>query len=256
MYLLPRETAVPAVPDCKYTSLQTAGIVMNSLGWAFFFFLLAGFFWMLYKHRKAAIKADEVRKERDCLSLSVVRQLDKIESLRADLEVSNMLLTLAREESSHKAKFVIGNDSDSDSDDDGDIPSPSNAAFSTSLRPPPAPSPTASRSPSPPPAPPTTRSPTPTRAPSPVRVRVLTTTLATASTPAPILAPIPSGGAKTPETGTTGGETTKDVAQTPASPEPATSVSPQSLAYELAVAEARELDSRSPSPTRPSAEVR
>lgn len=243
MYLPIRDASALA---CEKTRLHMTATVLASLGWTFFFFLLAVYIWILNKFRDAASKVDELQRERDSLSKSVVRKMSEIEALRDHLESRNMLLSLARGKVAKLRQnqvFVIGDDSDSDSDsysdsdsigggrDSLDVTSNTGSVFSTRLRPAPA------------------RTPTPTQAPTPV--------------PAPTPSE-ESGAAKTPGASPSiAAETTEDGAQKedesvsrPASPELVISLSEGSLAYELAVAQAGEDCASEFASPRPSTEVR
>lgn len=241
MYLPTRDDSAPA---CETTPLQIINAVLGYFGWTLFFFLLVVFIWVLNKFRDAASKVDDLQRERDSLSDSVVRKMDEIEARHSNLETSNTLPTIARGDVAKLRQnqvFVIGDDSDSDSDNDSidggrdslDVISNTGSVFSTRLRPAPA------------------RTPTPTRAPTPV--------------PAPIPSE-QSGAAKTPGANpSVAGETPEDGAQKedesmsrPASPELVTSLSERSLAYELAVAQAGEDEDCASviSSARPSTEVR
>lgn len=249
MYLPTRDDSAPA---CETTPLQTINAVLGYFGWTLFFFLLVVFIWVLNKFRDAASKVDDLQRERDSLSDSVIRKMDETEALHSNLETSNTLPTIARGDVAKLRQnqvFVIGDDSDSDSDSDNDsidggrdsldVISNTGSVFSTRLRPAPA------------------RTPTPTWAPTPTRA------------PTPVPAPIPSeqsGAAKTPGANpSVAGETPEDGAQKedesmsrPASPELVTSLSERSLAYELAVAQAGEDEDCASviSSARPSTEVR
>ena len=262
MYL-PTRDDTPA-PACETTPLQTTNAVLGYLGWALLFFLLVAFIWLLHKCRTAAHEADQLREERDSLSDSTVRRMNEIESLHRDLDTSNYLLAVAREDAAKLRRdqvFVVGDDSDSDSDngsigggpDSLEVTANTGAVFFTSLRPAPARTPTPT---------PTTTS---TRTPTPTSTRTHTPTPALTLVPAPTPSE-QSGGAKTPGSPSTAGETTEDGPQKeapvdesvsrPASPELVTSVSERSLAYELAIAQAGEDCASDVSSARPSAEVR
>lgn len=227
MYLPIRDASALA---CEKTRLHTTATVLASLGWTFFFFLLAVYIWVLNKFRDAASKVDELQRERDSLSKSVVRKMSEIEALRDHLESRNMLLSLGRGKVAKLRQnqvFVIGDDSDSDSESDSDsigggrdsldVTSNTGSVFSTRLRPAPAPTPSEE-----------------------------------------------SGAAKTPGASPSiAAETTEDGAQKedesvsrPASPELVISLSEGSLAYELAVAQAGEDCASEFASPRPSTEVR